>query len=583
MSVRKGFILLAIVGMALSFVSITHAATVTPSLTLNTDKVRYLPGQQVYITAQIKPAPTTTTFLSLSQWHLGTRLGGSRIPVGTSGIVTVSWKAPIADYQGYLMTAELSSPALTSSIGVDVSSDWGKFVRYGYLGNFGTMTVASQNAIINNLARYHINGLQFYDWQDSHNQPLSFTAGSNRPLTSWKDIANRSTVLSTINTYISLAHNDGIKAMNYNLIMGAYANASGVSSQWGIYKDKKHATQDFHPLPSNWESNLYLENPNNPQWQSYIVTQEKKVQTAIPFDGWHVDQLGSRGTIYDYSGNSVDLSLGYKNFLTYAKSQLGYDIAMNAVDQFGASQIISSNALKFAYSELWSGHETYQSLKQVIDENATLSNNKLATVIAAYMDYNNADTPGKFNDAGVLLTDATIFASGGSHLELGEHMLGKEYFPNSNLAMSDALTTKLITYYDFLTAYENLLRDGGIEFSPGITLSNSIPVSSGTNFTPNTVWVIAKAKSTTSVYQLLNFRGVVDNAWRDTFGTQPKPTALSNITVTIKDTAAVKSVWMASPDRSNGAPTALSFTQSNGNVQVTLPSLAYWDQLVLQH
>jgi dextranase len=85
------------------------------------------------------------------------------------------------------------------------------------------------------------------------------------------------------------------------------------------------------------------------------------------------------------------------------------------------------------------------------------------------------------------------------------------------------------------------------------------------------------------VYQLLNFRGVVDNAWRDTFGTQPKPTALSNITVTIKDTAAVKSVWMASPDRANGAPSSLSFTQLNGNVQVTLPSLAYWDQLVLQH
>ena len=575
--------MLAIAGMTLSLISSTHAATVTPSLTLSTDKVRYLPGQQVYITAQIKPAPTSTTFLSLSQWHLGTRLGGSRIPVGTSGIVTVSWKAPNIDYQGYLMTAELSSPALTSSIGVDVSSDWGKFVRYGYLGNFGSMTVANQNAIINNLARYHINGLQFYDWQDSHNQPLSFTTGTNNPITSWKDIANRPTYLSTISNYVTLAHNDGMKAMNYNLIMGAYASAPGVSLQWGIFKDKKHVTQDFHPLPSSWESNLYLENPNNSNWQSYIVAQEKKVQSAIPFDGWHVDQLGSRGTVYDYSGNSVDLSLGFKNFLTYAKSQLGYDIAMNAVDQFGANQIISSNSLKFAYSELWSGHETYQSLKQVIDENSILSNNKLSTVITAYMNYNNADSPGKFNDSGVLLTDATIFASGGSHLELGEHMLGKEYFPNSNLTMSDSLTTKLVAYYDFLTAYENLLRDGGVEFNPTVTLGNSIPVSTGNNFTPNTVWVIAKAKSTSSVYQLLNFRGVKDNAWRDTFGTQPKPSTLSNLSVTIKDATPVKSVWMASPDRADGAPTTLSFTQTNGNVQVTVPSLAFWDQLVLQH
>ena len=49
------------------------------------------------------------------------------------------------------------------------------------------------------------------------------------------------------------------------------------------------------------------------------------------------------------------------------------------------------------------------------------------------MNYNKADNRGEFNTPGVLLTDAVMFALGGSHLELGgDHMLCKEYFPNEN-------------------------------------------------------------------------------------------------------------------------------------------------------
>ena len=60
------------------------------------------------------------------------------------------------------------------------------------------------------------------------------------------------------------------------------------------------------------------------------------------------------------------------------------------------------------------------------------------TVFAAYMNYNKADNRGEFNTPGILLTDAVMFALGGSHLELGgDHMLCKEYFPNENLTMSE--------------------------------------------------------------------------------------------------------------------------------------------------
>jgi dextranase len=53
-------------------------------------------------------------------------------------------------------------------------------------------------------------------------------------------------------------------------------------------------------------------------------------------------------------------------------------------------------------------------------------------VFAAYLNYNKADNGGSgdkmMNTPGVLLTDAVMFALGGSHLELGDHMLSREYF-----------------------------------------------------------------------------------------------------------------------------------------------------------
>ena len=38
---------------------------------------------------------------------------------------------------------------------------------------------------------------------------------------------------------------------------------------------------------------------------------------------------------------------------------------------------------------------------------------------------------GYFNAPGVLMANAAIHAWGGAHLELGEHMLTTEYFPNN--------------------------------------------------------------------------------------------------------------------------------------------------------
>ena len=94
------------------------------------------------------------------------------------------------------------------------------------------------------------------------------------------------------------------------------------------------------------------------------------------------------------------------------------NLVMNAVNQYG-QQGIAQAATDFLYTEVWSPNDNYSDLATIIQYNNSYSNNTKNTVLAAYMNYDLADNQGYFNTPGVLMTDAVIFANGGSHLELG--------------------------------------------------------------------------------------------------------------------------------------------------------------------
>src|SRR5206468_4249542 len=120
------------------------------------------------------------------------------------------------------------------------------------------------------------------------------------------------------------------------------------------------------------------------------------------------------------------------------------------------------------YTEIWpeDGFVDYQSVREMIEQAAAESGGK-SLIVPAYVNYDYGQTkqdsaPGLFNDPGVLLTEATVLAAGGSRLELGDdtRMLCHAYFPSRALVMGDALKQSLRRYYDFAVAYENLLRDG---------------------------------------------------------------------------------------------------------------------------
>ncbi|OCB71303.1 endo-dextranase [Flavobacterium glycines] len=542
---------------------------------LKTDKAKYAPGDVISFTAN-----KVLSGFTIRYKHLNTV-----IKEESMSSTSWTWTPPTNDYKGYMVEIYKITDGvetIAGTIAVDVSSDWTKFPRYGFLSNFNTLSNTQISANIDMLKDFHINAIQFYDWQHKHHAPLKMNG--NVPATSWVDIANRNISFNTVKTYIDKGHNKNIASMFYNLLYGAWNDyaTDGVSPEWLIYNNNSHTNANKHPLPG-WLSDIYVTNPGNTNWQNYIFDKTTLVYNNLNFDGWHLDQLGDRGTVYDYNGNTVQINQTFTPFLQNLKTKFpNKKMVLNAVNQYGQSNILSAG-VDIAYTEVWDPNNTYKSLADIIKDNNSLSSNQVNTVLAAYMNYDKANSAGFFNTPGVLFTDAVIFAFGGSHLELGEHMLAKEYFPNNNLQMSGELKTRLQKYYDFMVAYENILREGGTFNSPvlnsgdgQLNLKNWPPVAS-------TVSVIGKSLANKQILHLINFSNTSNLNWRDTNGEQTTPTVKKNFTLSLANSNTVSKVWYASPDLDGGASKELIFNQVGGNLVFKVPLIQYWGMIVVEY
>lgn len=534
------------------------------------DKAKYNPGETVNFHVDAVHQNTSIRYKSL----------GEVIAEESLSSTSWSWTPPEDDFRGYMVELVKNTngdETILGTVAVDVSSIWTKFPRYGFLSSFGNISTSQQTEVLDNLKDFHINGIQYYDWHAKHHIPLPVDDFGN-PESSWLDLFNREIKYETVNNYINEGHKLNIASMFYNLIFGAWhpEDGEGFSNEWLAFKDQYHNNIDKHDLGGL--GSILVTNPGNMDWQDYIFAKTEDVYNSLDFDGWHLDQLGNRGTLYDYNGYQFNMEKGFSTFLTNLKTQFPEKkIALNAVDQYGQSNILNT-PVDFAYTEVWSRVQ-YTDLIQVILENNDMSNNQLNTVLAAYMNYDSSE--GSFNTPSVLLADAVIFAFGGSHLELGEHMLSREYFPYNNLYMEDGLKSSLMEYYDFMVAYQNLLRDGGIFNIPQV-ISGDISINNWPPITGNAS-VIGKQLDGKSVIQLLNFDGVSTLSWRDNNKIQTKPKTFESFHLSIKVNGPVSRVWFASPDFKGGASQELEFKRNDGSIDITVPYLEYWSMIVIEN
>ena len=545
------------------------------------DKAMYAPGEKIRFEATVGTPDAST--------HVRYRNGSKVIEDTPLSATTWEWTAPAEDGQGYLVEVYRqrndTTQQIVGTIGVDVSSDWHLYPRYGFVATFDksktNSVIASEMAYLN---RCHINGVQFQDWHYKHHWPAPVDKQGN-VLGSFTDIANRMNETSVIREYIRVQHSYGMKAIFYNLAFGALddAKSDGVKEEWYMFKDANHSSKDSHVLPSSWKSDIFLTNPGNTDWQAYIAQRNEEVYHNFDFDGYQIDQLGYRGDRYTYTGQKLNFNTAYASFINAMyKAHPAKDLIMNAVSSYCAQAILQTGHMALAYNETWADEAEYSNLYQIIKANRNYSSGKAQTVFAAYMDYNRDNCT--FNIPGVLLTDAVMFAIGGAHLELGDHMLCREYFPYTGVRMSDALKEEIIHYYDFATAYENYLRPVEGDQEVTLTVTDEAKKISFNVWPPKVgkVTTFARQQNGRIVLHLLNFTSADCTSWRDIDGTMPTPRVVKNSRLSVAVTNEVKHVYLASPDYHGGALQELPFKQADGKVSFTVPTLKYWDMLIFE-
>jgi GH15 family glucan-1,4-alpha-glucosidase len=390
-----------------------------------TDKSMYSVGNTVTITVVINnpSASQMVTALNTNINKLENNVFNNSInvtvPANTTVNQNVTWTAPVGDYTGYLVNVDLGDSVYATSA-IDVSSDLKKFPRYGYSCDFGTGETSTQSTnLINEIAQdYHINMVQYYDWMYKHEKNFPSPTA-----TTWNDLFGNTISKSSLQQRIDQGHALNQKAFAYQMaymVREGYEN-NGVSKAWGLYKNRSYNT-NYNPLDISTISNidqlnfplegnpgpiLLTMNPQNKDWQNFMIGQYKDAINTLSFDGIQVDQMGSFwGDIskYDYNGKLVDLGKTFSSMINNAKTQLTTNnpsknlLTMNIVngaapgaDNFSTWDIVNNANTDFAFSEIWGNSPSYNSLKKYIEYEKQTSGKPM--VLAAYMNQNdNAGT-----------------------------------------------------------------------------------------------------------------------------------------------------------------------------------------------
>lgn len=561
---------------------VTYGESYIPHM-LRTDKAAYKPGETVALSTNALPEGKST----IRYTHLGQTIAEQPLTA-----LQWTWQPPQEDFRGYMAeihgTTSDHRDTVYAAIGIDVSSDPSRYPRNGFLSQYDKMTDKQINALMDKLCRYHINYVQFQDWHWKHHHPLAGTVAA--PMDVWTDIISRNCYRTTVDGYINAAHQRGMLTLFYNLAYGVLDDykSDGISVEWLLFKDKNHTTHDMHPLKSPFKSSIYLANPANADWRAYLRERNDEVYAVFDFDGWQIDQLGNRGTLYDYKGNKVDYGATFGSFINNEKSaRPDKRIVMNAVNQFGQKGQIAPAQVDFCYTEVWNHSDSngFTIFSDIITNNNEWSGGK-ATVLAAYLNYKYGRRGrALFNTPGILMATAAASAWGGTILQMGEHMLCHEYFPSDNLSMSEELRRAMIDYYDFAVAYENVLREGDNSTWYGVDMTAADPKVVFNRWAPRKgqIATVGRHVGNRDIIHLLSYRNATHLDWCDTEGNQGEPDLLTNQQVSFGLSRQPKHIYAASPDYKHGVCETLEFAYNNGKVTVTLPVIKYWTMIIVEY
>jgi len=546
--------------------------------TLEFDKSFYRPGEPVRLTVHLRSEVEgrADVRLDVALSHLAETVDHLSQPVRLEGgaqAIDVTLSPPTDAPRGYGLDVRLESESgawLASGWGAfDVLERWTQSPRYGFLSDFPPNRSGSGEALAL-LTRYHLNGLQFYDWMYRHEHLLT----SQDPYT---DLLGRQLSRATVEDLIRAAHQRNIAAMPYTAVYGASLAFYQQHPDWALLNARGEPAlfgQDFMAIMDP--------RPGSP-WTAHLLDQFDRLLEQTAFDGIHLDQYGDPKEGFDAQGRRYDLAEPLAAFIDAAHARVQAHrpegtVVFNAVANWPIEAVAPAGQA-FVYIEVWPPYDWFVDLHQVIVGAQRLGGGK-PVVLAAYLD------PAHVHN--VLLADAIIFASGGGHIELGEGngMLADPYFPNYR-PISPELAAALRRYYDFAVRYQDAIgprtQDAAPEFHDRlqvVSLETGEVINTAANAVKNKVWPIVRNEEGRTAISLVNLLGLERPDWRQPLASAPQPTGPLRVSIDPGGRIPAR-VWLASPDGEDLSARQLDFQREDA-LTFEVPALLYWDLIVVE-
>ncbi|MGT2930061.1 glycoside hydrolase family 66 protein [Streptococcus dentasini] len=624
---------------------------------LSSDKASYRPGQDVNLSVDFTNTTDTAQDITVyaDVYYLENKIGSYKftknLAAGDSYAMQAGdLKIPASQFEndrGYLVKIKVVD-SQNNTLGeinraIAYETDWTKFPRYGVVGGSqdsenGVLAQDAERyrAALEKMKNMNINSYFFYDVYKSATAPFpSDDQVFEQMWTSWAPHPKIDT--KVIKDIVNQLHDGGAVAMLYNMILAENANEAPVLDNAEVeyaynandteFSGRKGEVMSYAPASQHYY------NPKSSRWQELIAQRMGEAMKNGGFDGWQGDTIGDN-QIYDYSNkDSADdskkfwMTEGYAEFLRAIKEKLpNYYLTVNDVNGEQIQRLKDGNQ-DVIYNEIWPfgggsayldgrSQTEYGDLKARIDQVRSETGKSL--IVGAYM--TGDEKEGARNDAeagrplqtdAVLLTTASIAAAGGYHMSLaalansqnddgqGIGVLQNAYYPNQALKTSSELTRKNNDYQQFITAYENILRDG-IENDNAIVNTynsdNNLLSTDIKGLNGHQVWTYGKKGNNFRTVQMINLMGI-NSDWKNEDGTAAKktPDEQTNLTVryNLGDVSMEEAQRMAnqtylvSPDdwsKSNMQKVSASVeTDENGEpvLVINVPKLTLWNVIYI--
>jgi len=517
-------------------------------------KGSFTPGETIQLLIELEAVLTDDTQFRLEFFHLEEPPIVKSFTSGRnveSNIIRFEWLAPTTP-AGYATRVELLSKdgevVSQATTAFDVLASWTDHPRYGFLSEFNADR-ADPDATMQELRRYHINGLQFYDWQFRHDQLVA-------PMDNYIDPLGRPMSLATIRELVDSAHQYGMAAMAYLAVYAASAEFWQRHLDWALFDE------NGKPIPFG-ENFLGLMNPSpGSPWSNHILQEASRSLRVISFDGLHIDQYGHPRQVWDAQHRAVDLPAAFVEFIRTAREQNpGKAVLFNAVGNWPI-EALATAPLDFLYIEIWPPDVEYRQLARIVLEAVDASQGKPA-VIALYLPATQM--------ANILVADAVILACGGSRIELGEgrQLLSDPYFPKHQ-AIDKTLEEELHRFYDYTVQYGEWLGGYSLPAQARRTWAHG-ELNSKQVTLDDSAWYVIRRRPDGLCIALINLNGIENQCWNTA---HPIPVPFTELPVVVEYAHKPRKISWACPEQ-QAEPQSLDFEYDQGKLHFTITHLRY--------